>query len=736
MDRRTFLAIAAHTGGSLLINVSLVGCATDGRDTAPTGSFEANAWVRIDPDGTISLGVDRSEMGQGVMTGLATLLAEELDVDLANVRVAFVTGRADYASPHFGIQITSASSSTRDAWERLRHAGATARAMLIAAAAKRWNVPASSCTTLAGLVLHADSGRSLPYGALAPLAASLAPVQAEPKKPSEFRLIGRAVHRLDTGAKVTGAAVFGQDVALPGLLTAVVARPPSLGATLLGYDDRLALAVPGVRAVQTISSGVAVIADGFWEACKGRDALRVEWRADPSAGERDSTVAAAALRRAVRAGAARTVLARGDYPAVRDAAAKLLSAEYEIPYQAHATMEPMCCVAHVTGTGCDVWVPTQNPEGTRLVTAELTGLPLKHVRVNVTFLGGGFGRRQETDFVVEAVELSQALARPIKVMWSREDDIRHDFYRPAAHARVEASLDLRGRPIGWHYRVATTSVWKRIAPRYAELVYLRGLPVWARTLGRNVVGAGVALATDPNIAEGAEDFPYAADAVLVDYAEYDPRIPVGPWRSVGYAANVFAIESFVDEVARVSGDDPLRLRLSLVERRPRLAQVLQVAAARSGWSAPRPHGSGVGLACYECLGTFVAMAAVVETGGGGGAWVKRIVCALDCGRVINPAIVTAQVEGAVAFGLGATLKHAITVREGRVEQGNFDDYPLLRSDEMPEVETHIVASEARPTGVGEVAVPGVAPAVCNALCAATGQRVRRLPVDMERFAAS
>jgi isoquinoline 1-oxidoreductase subunit beta len=730
VDGRTLLRISSAAKRGFLLGVSILYRRGGRASKAAHRCFQPNAWIRIDAAGRVTIRVDRSEMGQGVMTALAMLVAEELDIELSSVAVEFATGLPEYASPLFGLQITSASSSIRDGWQRFRHAGANARAMLVDAAARLWKVDPSSCRTDAGHVLHPESGRSISYGALSTLAATARRDNVDLKPARDFRLIGRATKQLGATNMVTGRAVFGADIRLPGMYTAVIARPPEIGATLIGLDEQDALRSPGVRFVVQMESGVAVVADDFWHACKGREVLKLQWQKSTGSPQRDMEVVRRTFRHIAREGPACVVRALGSYSAARERAVRVISAEYESAYQAHATMEPMNCTAHVTDHGCEVWAPTQNPDGTRLVAADITRLPLDSIRVHVTFLGGGFGRRQETDFVIEAVRLSQRLKKPVKVMWTRRDDMQHDYYRPAAFAKVEAALDAQNKVIGLHCRLVSTSVWKRSAQQYADLLYLRSLPPWARKAGNVVAQEIIKLTYDPNIAEAAEEVCYAFPSMTVDYGEYDPGIPAGPWRSVGYYPAVFAIESFVDEIAASIGEDPYALRCSLLQAQPRLLRVLQTVGRQVDWPGKMPTGRGLGLACYRSLGTFVAMVAEVEKCSKSAARVARMICAIDCGAVVNPDTVRAQVEGGIVFGLGAGLKHAITIRQGRVEQSDFDNYPLLRFDEMPDVRVNLISSDAAPTGVGEAATPGVGPAVCNAIYAATGQRFRQLPIDV------
>jgi CO/xanthine dehydrogenase Mo-binding subunit len=733
MDGRTLLKISTAVRRGLLFADRILRHSVTKTTETAQDYFEPNAWVRMQTDGKVIIRVDRSEMGQGVMTTLAMLVAEELDIELADVIIEVATGRPEYARSVFGVQITSASSSLREGWEPLRYAGAAARARLVIAAAQLWKVHPDSCRTRAGEVFHAESGRRAKYCALAAIAATVRLDRTKVKQAQDFRLIGMSMGRLDSGAVVTGRAVFGTDIHLPGLLTAVVARPPQIGATLVRSDEQSALRCPGVHDVVQIESGIAVVADSFWHACKGREALILQWQESSDASRQDTEAVRQACLHFARKGPTRIVREVGNYRAARRAARRVIAAEYETPYQAHATMEPMNCTAQVTDWGCDVWAPTQNPDGARLVAADITGLPLDVVRVHVPFLGGGFGRRQETDFVIEAVELSHRLRKPVKVMWTREDDMLHDYYHPLTLSRVEGVLDMENHVLGVHYRLVSTSAWQRIAPNYADLIYLRKLPRWARKAGRTVVKKMISLSHDPSIAECANALPYALPSLIVDYVDYDPGVPVGPWRSVGYYSVVFAVESFIDEIAAATQEDPYLLRCKLLRKQPRLLRALQTAARDANWQGKRERGRGLGIACYSILGTFVAMVAEVEVRPETGARISNVRCAVDCGLVVNPDIVRAQIEGGIAFGLSAALKHSITIRNGRVEQSDFDTYPLLRFDEMPAIVVDLLESEAPPSGVGEAATPGVAAAVGNAIYCATRQRLRRLPITFAQL---
>jgi len=710
VTRRDF--VSTTTG--LVIAVALLWRA----DAAPaTGDapFAPNAWLRVGTDGIVTLTVDKSEMGQGSQTGLAMILAEELEADWSTIRLGPVPENPAGWSRRMS---TGGSTAIHGSWDLLRKAGATAREMLVSAAAAAWDVDRAGCRAEQGAVIHTPTKRRLPYGKLAARAARLpVPPDVPLKDPKQFRLLGTRTTRLDTPAKVDGSAVYGIDVTMPGLLVASIERCPVFGGTLKRYDATKAKALPGVRAVVELepspwtgkdgawgvgcAAGVAVVADTYWHAFQGRKALEVEWNEGEAASLGSDGIRAELARLADQPGVEAKKV--GDPVAALAGAAQRLDAVYEVPFLHHATMEPMTCTAHVQANGCDVWAPTQNQTRAQEVAAELAGLPKEKVRIHTTFLGGGFGRRLEPDFVSEAVRVSKAVGAPVKVIWTREDDTQHGFYRPASYNRFAAGLDAAGNPVAWTHRVVGTPIRLKFGP------LPKGL--------------------DGSLVDGAEDLPYGIPNLLVDQvaADFLP-IPRGFWRSVGISHNAFVVESFLDEVATAAKKDPYELRRALLKDKPRHLRTLELVAEKAGWGTPLPAGRARGVALAEWQPTVCAQVAEVSVDSGGVVHVHRVVCAVDCGPVVNVGQIEAQMQGGIVYGLTAALYGEITIDRGRVKQGNFIDYPMMRINEMPAVEVHVVPSTEKQGGIGEPSVGPIAPAVCNAIFAATGKRIRKLPI--------
>ena len=703
-SRREFLGTAVAAGGGLLIGFTLPGIAT--ATTADTGAatFRPNAFIRITKDNEITLVVSMAEMGQGVLTALPQLLAEELEADWRRVRFEQAPVDPAYINPLFGIQGTGGSSSVKAFWDPLRKAGATAREMLISAAAETWGVDATSCHAHDGAVHHGK--KRLSYGELAARAAKLpVPAAAPLKDPKDFRVVGQPMKRLDSPLKVNGSARFGLDVKVPGLLTAVIAHPPVIGAKVTGFDAKRAKAVAGVRHVVQVDSGIAVVADGYWAAKTGRDALDVQWDNGSKTNLSSPAIREAMLERLNSEG----IVGRSEGNVAAATPATTLDSVYEAPYLAHACMEPMNCTASVTDAGVDIWAPTQASGVNRMVIAKVVGIAPEKVNVTTTMLGGGFGRRFAQDFVIAAVQVSKAVTAPVKVVYTREDDMRAQFYRPASVARLRGGLDAQGRPALLDARIACPSI-------------------------SQVSGMGPATGLDDTAVEGVREWPYATPNIRVEWAQHEPGIGVWYWRSVGNSQNAFFAESFIDELAHAARQDPFEYRRALLEQHPRHKGVLELAAKQAGWGSPLPAGHARGIAVCESFDSYVAEVVEVSLGSGGLPRLHRVVCAVDCGMVVNPGIVRRQVQSAVVFALSAALHGEITVDGGRIQQKNFDDYPVARINEVPPIEVHLVASMAKPTGIGEPATPPLAPALANALFALTGKRVRRLPFKAGDFA--
>ncbi len=706
LSRRRFLQGTA-AGVGLLVGFDL----PVGRAVAQTGGVLApNAFVRIAPDNTVTIIAKHIEFGQGTYTGLATILAEELDADWSQVRVESAPADVSrYNNLFFGpAQGTGGSTSVANSWEQLRKAGAMARAMLVAAAAREWSVPAAEITVERGVLSHARTGRRATFGELASKAATLPPpADVKLKDPKDFKLIGRRIPRLDSKAKTDGTAQFTMDVYLSDMLTALIARPPRFGARVRTVDAAAARRVKGVTDVVQVPAGIAVLARNFWAARKGRRALRIDW--DESGAERRGTDELFAAYRALARQPGTRARRDGDPDAAIAGATRVLEAVYEFPYLAHAPMEPLDCVVRLTPGGCEVWAGSQFPTIDHAVVAQVVGLPPDKVRIHTLLGGGSFGRRATPngDVAGEAASIAKAIAgrQPVKLVWTREDDITGGRYRPLYVHRLRAGLDPAGRIVGWEHRIVGQSI-------------IKGTP-----FDPLYVKDGI----DATSVEGATTLPYDIPSIGVELHTTEVGVPVLWWRSVGSTHTAFSTETFLDELAHAAGRDPLELRRALLKNHPRHLGVLELAAQKAGWDVPLPRGRARGIAVHESFGTCVAQVAEVSLGRDGLPKVERVVCAVDCGVAVNPDVIRAQMEGGIGFGLGAGLWSEITLVQGRVQQSNFHDYRPLRIEEMPLVEVYIVPSAAPPTGVGEPGVPPIAPAVANALFHLTGRRVRRLP---------
>lgn len=709
--RRRFLKVVTASGGALLASFVLPGVGSRPARAAEPGAYAQNAWIRIGTDDIVTIMVAKSEMGQGVQTSMPMIVADELEADWSKVRIETAPANRVYAEPERGTQFTGGSRSVRKSWVQLRTVGASVREMLVSAAARTWQVDVAQCEANSGYVVDRKTGARLSYGALAEKASKM-PVPDKPKfkDPSAFKLIGQPLKRLDTPSKTDGSGVYGIDVKLPGMLTACVALPPAFGATVESVDDTKALAVPGVRKVVRIDAGVAVIADGFWQAKRGRDALAIKWSGGPIAG-----VSSADISRALRDQADKSGLAArhdGDAVAALGRAERRIEAEYEVPYLAHATMEPMTATVHVRIDGVDVWSGTQTQTGTQANVGKLTDVPPEQVYVHTTLLGCGLGRRFEQDFITQATQIAKSVDVPVKLVWTREDDTRHDFYRPATFNRLAAALDADGKLIAWSHRLVGPSIFARAAPT---------------RLGKDGM--------DAQSIEGAANIPYAIPNLSVDWVRYESGVPVGFWRSVGSSQNGYVTECFMDEIAHAAKRDPVEFRRELLGASPRHLAVLNHAADKAGWFKPARPGVHRGIAVHEAFEGIVAEVVEISIGERGRLKVERVVCAVDCGIVVNPDTVRAQMEGSIVMGLTAALYGEITIKNGAVEQGNFDDYRMVRMDEAPLVEVHLLPSAEPPGGVGEPGVPPLAPALCNAIFSATGKRIRTLPLSRHDLSA-
>ncbi|KFN44006.1 hypothetical protein N790_10855 [Arenimonas malthae CC-JY-1] len=706
VSRRNFLKAGALLGGGLVVAFVVPGGRRLAFAQAPAGApLVPNAFLRIGSDDRVTVLLAHSEMGQGIWTTLPMLINEELDADWSKISVEHAPAAPAYAHTAFGAQMTGGSTTTWSEFDRYRQAGATARTLLVQAAAARFGVAPGDCRTENGRVVCGD--RSASYGELAEAAGALpAPGEIALRAPKDWKLIGKATRRLDTPEKVTGRAVFGIDVQFEGLKTAVVARAPVFGATVKSFDGSAALAVPGVLKVLQVPSGVAVVAEHFWAAKQGRDALQVEWDLGPNAGLDSDTLRKQFGELAGTPGA--VAATAGDAAKALAGAGKVVEAEYFVPYLAHAAMEPLNCTVRIGADSCEIWTGTQFQTGDQALAANITGLKPEQVKVNTTFLGGAFGRRANPagDFVGEAVHVAKAAGMPVKTVWTREDDTRGGFYRPMFLERVRVALGKDGLPTAWHQ-------------------VLVGQSIMAGTPFEGMIKDGV----DGSSVEGVSDSPYIKATPDHRVELHSPRtgIPVLWWRSVGHSQNAFVMESLVDELAAAAGEDPLAYRRRLLKDHPRHLGVLNLAAEKAGWGSKLPEGRARGIAVHESFGSFVAQVAEVSVERGA-VRVHRVVCAIDCGVAVNPLMIAAQMESGIVYGLSAALFGRIRFKDGRVQESNYHDYRVLRLDQMPVVETHIVPSTERPGGVGEPGTPPIAPAVANAVFALTGQRLRELPL--------
>jgi isoquinoline 1-oxidoreductase beta subunit len=710
VSRREFLRTGATVAGGLLLGFSLPSrSAPVHAGTSPVITFVPNAWLRISSDENVTVIASQAEMGQGVYTGMTMIIADELGADWSRVKVENAPNAPAYRNPRINWQFTGNAESTSSFYLHLRKAGAAAREMLIAAAAKQWSVKPSTCRVDMGVILHPPTGRKVSFGAVVSEAAKLKSPDNPPLKDrKEFRLIGKPLPRLDTPSKTNGSATFGIDVSVPGMVHAAIQQVPEFGATFAPFDRESAERQPGVIAVVPLEGAVAVVAETYWQAHQALDRLGLKVESGPN-----RSLSSATLMEAYRQGMAgeRAVKAAeiGDAKNVIAKAARKIEAIYESPFQAHAAMEPMNCTAHVTADRCEVWAPTQGQELAQIVVASITKLPPEKIRINRTFLGGGFGRRLLADFVAQAVLISKAVGRPVKLIWSREEDIQHDFYRPMVLNRLVAAVNDRGLPVALEQRVVSASQLHHVAPQAVKDGF------------------------DPSCLEGAAEIPYALLNLSVDFTLMQIPVPTSVWRSTGYGPNVFALESFIDELAHHAGRDPYEYRRVLLAGNKRALRVLDLVADKSGWKHSPNRNRFRGMAFSHCFGTFIGQVVDISISARKEIKVHRVVAALDCGQVINPDSIRTQMESGVAWSLTAAVKSEITFDDGKVTQSNFHDFEVLRMPEMPRVETHIVESHEAPGGIGEVGAVPLIPALVNAVFAATGRRLRSLPVNRHGF---
>ena len=720
--RRSFIKATAIAGGGLLVGCR-VGGSTEGGSRAEL--LAPNAWVRITPDGKVTVVVSQVEMGQGTYTSMPMLVAEELEVGLDQVTVeAAPPDNARYYNRALGWQATGGSLSVRTLFVPLRKAGAATRMMLIAAAAEQWGVDAASCRASRGEVLHDATGRKAGYGSLVARAATLRAPQDPPlKKPEEFTLIGTRAKRVDGPSKVNGSALFSLDVRVPGMKVATVAACPVFGGRLKSVDDTRAMQVKGVHQVVRIEDAVAVVADHMYAATQGLAALVIAWDDGPGATTTTADVVAA-LEKATEAGGPRAHDV-GNVESALATAARKVEATYEVPFLAHATMEPPNCTLHVRADGADVWTCTQIAARARDTVADVTGLPKHKVILHNLLLGGGFGRRLEVDYITQAAKIARQVAGPVKIVWTREEDIQHDMYRPYYHDRIAAGMDQSGKPVAWHHRIAGSSIlarWAEKTPRALRIAGLRGV-------------ASVIRGIDFDAVDGAVGIPYALPNFRVQYKRQEPfQVPTAFWRGVGPTHNTFVVESFMDELAHSAGKDPVEFRRELLGQSPRALAVLERAAAESGWGQPLPAGRARGVSLQFAFGSYVSQVAEISRENGA-IRVHRVTCAVDCGQVINPDTVEAQMQGGIIFGITGALWGEITIKGGRVEQTNFGDYRMMRMNEAPAIDVHLIESREFPGGIGEPGTAAAAPAVANAVFALTGTRVRKLPIEKALAAA-
>ena len=729
LSRRGFLQMGAAVSGGLMVSMWVPEVARGETMTADT--YKPNVWLRIDRSGA-TFYCSQAEMGQGVTTSLPTILCEELEYDPRKIKVEFAPADRVYDLPALGLQATGGSTSVKFAWNPLREAGAMAREKLLAAAAKKLKVNKANLVASDGVVSHPASGRSFKYEELAETAAWV-PTPSKPalKKPEQYKYVGKPIQREDAVKKSTGTAGFGIDVVVPDMRTAVVVRAPSFGGSVKSFDGAAAKAMPGVEAIVPLGYGVGVVASSYWHARQAAEKLTIAWN-EPNAALSSESIRGQWVKD--MEGGGKEAHKQGDARGALASAAKKLQAVYEAPYLAHAPMEPMNCTAHVSRDRCDIWAPTQSAGISQAVAVEITGLPHDKVFIHSTYLGGGFGRRVGDDFVKDAVLLSKAVGKPVKVVWSREDDIRKGIFRPASYHEIAGGLDAQGNVVAVYHKLATPSVLGQVLAPFVTATMPNWLPLGLKKGMAGGIAGSMANNVDPTQIEGAADPGYTFPNHRVELYPRDPGIPLAFWRSVGHSFNAFVMESFIDELAAAAGKDPLEFRRAMLKDSPRHRAVMEQVAEKAGWGKPLPKGVFRGIAQHFSFNSYAAAVAEVSVEKDD-IRVHRVVTGLDCGRIVNPDIVRAQLEGACVYGLSHGLKQNITIDKGGVVQSNFHDYEVLRMHESPVIETVLVQSTEDPSGVGEPGVPCIAPAVSNAVFAATGKRLRRMPLALADAAA-
>lgn len=745
-SRRTFLKATAMGSGGLMMSIALPGCATlKNGGISQVGDNEqwaSNAWLRIDSDNSIHFVLDRVEMGQGTYTGMTSLLCEELEVDPETVNVSFAGVDSVYRNTIYGIQITGGSTSVASSWQIVREAGAATRIMLIKAAANTWNINASDCIAENGAVInkaagHESHGQKITFGQLAVIAATYSvPSDIPLKDKADFKIIGKYNKRLDALKKATGTADYGIDTELPGMKYAVFTRAPRWDSQIKHFDASQIEKMPGIEQVFAVNKfstiGVAIVAKSYWQARKAQQALNVEWHESELTQVDDASIFAQ-YKKDLAADSGENVRSEGDIESALENAEQTISAEYEMPFLAHASLEPQNCTAWAKPEGLEIWAPTQSPDMAQVAAAKATDYSLSDIKINTTFIGGSFGRRINQDFVAEAAAISEISQQPIKLIWSREEDTQRDWYRPSSYHKLSASINKSGEITGWNHQMTGSGVFDYFVGDAAPAQY-PFMPkfMFGMLESAGKLGEGIIAPADGSIFEGANGIPYDFANINVDYKKSDSGILVGNWRSVGYSHNGFIVETFMEQLAQLPAmkakKNSYQFRYDLLKQHPRAQAVLKMAADKARWGTPLP-GCTQGISIHKSFGTWVAEVADVMVEDNK-INVKRIVCAVDCGQVVNPDTVVAQMEGGIIFALTAALYGKITIKDGIPQQTNFHDYQLLRINEAPQIDVHIIASNEKPTGVGEPGVPPLASAVANAITAKTGQYFYSLPLTL------